>query len=71
VTTVTERVEAINSAHEAFDWLERHPSTTRAQLGAGRDLLNRVHNLADNNQVRNSLDDLEDIVRGIYGGQPV
>jgi hypothetical protein len=69
--TVTEQVEAINRAHEAFDGLERHPSTTRAQLGAGQDLLNRVHNLADNNQVRNALDDLEDIVRGIYGGQPV
>jgi hypothetical protein len=63
--TVVEHVKAINRAREAFARLERHPGTTRAQLGAGRDLINRIHNLDDNDQVRNALHSLEDIVSDI------
>ena len=66
--TVTDHVDAVNRAHHTFDWLEQHP-TTRAQLGAGRDLLNRVHNLADTDQVRTSLHALEDLTSTVYTSQ--
>lgn len=63
--TVVEHVTAINRARKAFARLEQHPATTRAQLGAGRDLVNRIHNLDDTEQVQTWLHDLEVIVSGI------
>lgn len=68
--SVVDQVEAIKQARQAMEWLEKHPDTTRRQLGKARDLLNRVHNLNDHEQIWDAVGDLESMVCGIYGGRP-
>lgn len=68
--SVVEHVTAINRARTALDWLEKHPATTRNQLGAARDLVNQAHNLNTHNEVWDAINALEDMVCGIYGGRP-
>jgi len=45
--TVKDRSVAIARAKKALEHLEKHPGTTRGQLGSARDQLNIVHNFND------------------------
>lgn len=67
---VVDRVKATKRANEAMQWLEKHPATTRSQLGAARDLVNGTHRLRDHDDVWDCIGALEGMVCGLYGGRP-
>jgi hypothetical protein len=68
--TVKDRGVAIARAKKALAHLEKHPGTTRKQLGDARDLVNRVHNWNDEAAVGDAIYGLECIVLNVYGGIP-
>lgn len=68
--TVRQHVTATARARQAMDWLTKHPAVTRQEIGAARDLLNKAHNLIDDEQVWDAIFEIEGMVCRIYGGRP-
>lgn len=60
--TVREHLAAINEATTLHRQLASNPNVGRNTLGAARDLLNRVTNLADDTTVKQALRQLRDLV---------